>query len=562
MGIYGKMVLSYPGGPDMDMGIVTKVGCTYSKSVSTTPLVSMPMDDTFAMETGASESYTFSFQRKHPGGISEDRSDTETMCNAAWYDLMTEIVDRWQMKTDGFRLRFTPLGNDNVESVDINGYVRSLTRDYRAGDNEVIHGNLVFERGTMFVNASRPLADSIPASEFQISMSDSANTAWYSLMDSTGTDCVSSYTMYGGMETPFEYIVMRIPQAKLNKVAPALVDDIQAGRNRVMVNAVGRSNMTVTSCGASGDDLEVVAYCDAEVLRGYNLRENQTMDAFSWIRYILTQGRYGVAFRENVSFKYHVNPKEGAEHQLSFNAGTNVWTVLQICAIYLRAKLFFTGNMAYLTDFTADTPRYDTGDAIDRRARVEVHPKGDRGNPMYARAIGQVKLGPEGKYPVTNSLTLNCSEPTEDGMRTRDFIYTDEDSIAEFESLTQASYSVPQLVVGEGVDQGKEFAQGVFAYRREVQQSVTVKLKEMYSTGSGIIWSPFFHPYTALSAISSSTDGFEVNNISDITGEPCYPLLLLSGFERSYPQGATAYTFGVIGNVDLSSSTSRILSTK
>lgn len=552
MGEYGKLIMSYNGGPTIDFGIVNSVSTTYRKSVTVVPLVSLPMDSTFAVESSSDLSHSFRFTRK---------SGMDGKTNEEWYEELTGAMDRWQAKTNGFRLQFIPKDNPNVMPLDINAFMKSCSREYRKGEPEQIYGSIEFYEGTMHLLSSPEGSDYILKSDFEISMTSETGMNWYVLYsEALGIDCVTSCTISGGMEQPFEYMTMTIPKTRLTKVAQGLVDHITVGKSKVLVNAIGKASMIVASCELSEDNYKITAYCEAEVLRGYVLETTSSMTPFEWISEILTTGKYGVSFVDGVTFLYDVTPPVSIKDAIEFKEGANAWYIVQVCAVYMKAKVFFTENKAYLVDYTRSSNSLSTGNAKYSKGRIELYPAGKPSDPMYAKVVGDASLGREGKYPTMNSVTITCQTQNDDEeWVSTTLTYTDDASIAYYGVTIDAKYNVPELKQGAGFNQAKTFAEGLFAYRRESVQSVEFTTREMYyPKNREPMWSAQFKTSLTIDAISSSTDDFDINNVSDISKGAVSQKLMLSTFSRNFPRFTTTYKFGMVSAVDLSSSTSEI----
>ena len=139
----------------LDIGHVVSISVSMNKAVSTIPLVSMGVDRAFQLETGSSLQYNISFRRKNPAEPDNTSSDTTRWSNAHWYYQMNKALDRWQMKSDGFRLVYKPDDtNPYVPPIDANGYIRTFTRRYTNKFNELIEGSMTFIVGTMHVLSS------------------------------------------------------------------------------------------------------------------------------------------------------------------------------------------------------------------------------------------------------------------------------------------------------------------------------------------------------------------------------------------------------------------------
>lgn len=555
----GKLSLIY-GTATLDMGIVEDISRTFSKSVSTVPLTGCTVDDAFAVESGSGLTLQIKFKRVQP---------ESGMSNKQWYEQVMGSVNRWQARTDGFRLIFTPSAdNPHTPPMDENGYVRNLSLKYKQGDPTVLHGTMTFEIGTMYVRNENPVlteAWGVPKTDFSIYMSDSEQASWYCLLsEKLDVDCVDSYKMVGGMEQPFEYITLTIPRRRLTSVAEKLIDDIIAGRNKLRVNAVGRSNMTVVKCRLRNNMYTVTAYCDSEIIRGYNIPSDTELSPSGWIDYILCSGTFGVLFQKGRTLLRSYRDMEGEEHMLMFPEGTNVWYILQVCAMYLGCKVFFQEDKAYIVDYTIPQGGvYDEG-AVQDADDLELYNM-DRNSREYARVTGSVSLGDEGIDAVMNKVTIRCSKGTTDedsGEITwgqGDEPISDEASIRKYKERSGNTIMVPSLRQGGIYEQAGIFARNLLEYRREPQQSVRFTMKEMNRVGGEISWCPFFHPSTRIAYIGNDRDDFEITNESELQDGPALQKLMLSTYERIYPEGQTEYVFGMVSSIDLSSSTSQIV---
>lgn len=154
---YKDLVLKYKlKGDDNErkiyLGTVTSISETFTKSVSVFPLVSLSQNDAFGLENGNGQA--FSIQFKH---VANEESELEDGMNAAqWYQKLTEFIDRWQTRSDGFTLEYNPTPSDNpsIQSFKLNGYIKSLSRTYNAGNLLEVDCDMRFDVGTMYVKAN------------------------------------------------------------------------------------------------------------------------------------------------------------------------------------------------------------------------------------------------------------------------------------------------------------------------------------------------------------------------------------------------------------------------
>lgn len=551
----GRLTFSF-GSETYDMGIVESISEKYSKSAAATPIPTMSENATFVIESGSGINISLELRRKAPDSGTTSGSDASKWTNAYWYEQVHGLMNRWQAKTDGCTMRYDP-GEDNpyIPARTYNGYIKSMIRTYKAGDPTVIYTSIEFHVGTMIVNKKRA-GTSTAVSAYEISMSNGDQSKWFALM--TGKiNCVKSYEIEGGAEQPFESITMEIPKNRLSSVAPDLVDNIIPGGSKVILSAVGNTTMTVVKCKLSSDKTyKITAYCEAERIKGYTLSADGTFDPWYWIKYIITSGEFGMSYTAEGSdptFLYSVNPALGDYDDLSFKTGQNVWYVLQVCAMYLGCKIFFADGKAYCVDYRVSKGSEYISGAVEDREPVDLYTN-STSDPIYGRIAGSATLGNEGLDTVINSQTISCTDP--DGKSTT---YTYKaDGLAVVRAGNQLN--IPELVQGGEFKQAETFARNLVDYRMEPQQSVSFTLREMQGTGSSLAWQPFFNPPTRVDSITSTADDFTVTNMSDDKSKGRrLQKLILSQYKRSYPEGTTKYTFGVMSNIDLAASTSQIL---
>lgn len=432
---------------------------------------------------------------------------------------------------------------------------------------------------------------------FSITMSDMNRVGDFLLLGGYADgrykyNCVSEYSLKGGPENPFETLVLIIPRQRLRYVAPDLENKIVPGRNRVVLNAIGFGDFTVVKCKYSGRKFKITCYCGAERFRGSTLSLAGERTAPDWIDYILDNAsQYDVTLRGRVIRSEYV---PGTRDTISFEKGTNIWYILQVCATIMRCKIWFADNMAYVVDQTLAANSTGVG-------KLDLYTSDDVS--ISQRVIGDVTLGDEGMDSVVNSIKLRYKQVTagEGGKDDTEALATDTWYESESKS-TYGEYSGGQLNVVElrsgtmkksdediekieeelkdpditdarkeeleklkdtpdEISLAETFANNYMAYRSEPQQTVTFEVKEIEGSDTGQNWVAFFDQTTRAEAITDNVDEFEVNNSTTTSdsGAPKYQKLLMSQYERHYPDGTTEYTFGLISNIDLSSSTSQIL---
>ena len=600
--VNGVLRLEYNNN-SLSFGTVERISHNLSKSCMITALVSLRAESAFGLDTKTGKTITLSFSRVNPISPNDDSSDSTRWSNAFWKGELIKAVNRWQCRTDGARLSFIP-SSDNPYMPpidDVNGYIKTLSFSYTSSNNTMISGSMEFHVGTMYVK-TRKVSESegVPQDGFQIQLSDSSAQNYYLIQgkDVSGNEvnCVSSYTLCGGLESPFEYVTLKIPKDRLSYIVPQLMTtdadgnksiDIIAGRNKLIISAVGRSNMTVTKCKLQSGTYTITAYCDAEILKGYAIPVAGEDTPERWIQTILSSGNYGVSFSGN-TLKTNYKPSDCGT--VAFRAGQNTWYILQVCAMLLGCRVFFSNNCAYVIDYRDA----EQSTNIDDQGVIDLYPT-STGGQYYSTVTGTVSLGDEGTDTIVNMLTVRYTQVTPSttegepdgtevvesdppfsdqesinvfGRRSGDLLYLTElrkvpdttkmEEVTDPETgeVTEVETTVP------GYDQAKIFAENYIDYRSEPQQSIEFKLKEMYETTSGdYVWVPTFDPCSRATDIIDTVDDTRITNTSDIPGRDDIPQkLCLSSYEHNYPEGTTTYTWGVMANIDLSSSTSQIVS--
>lgn len=552
----------------IEVGCVTTLQESLSKSCTVVPLVSMSVADTFAIDTKTQKTINIQFTREQ---------GRDGMSNAEWLNTMLGHLNRWQCRSDGFRLTYEPdRDNPYIAEINENGYVKSFSYSLKEGINDYVSGSIEFHVGTMYVNSSTSENERTYISDYYIRMTDSDGVVPYTLMSSS-INCVESYTLYGGPETPFEYLTMTIPRNRLSSVAPALTaeDGIVAGRNRLDLHAMGDASMTVTKCKLSDNYYTITAYCNADTLRGSMLQYEEVDNPENIIRHILgnTEGNYNVKYTEdegNLIMDYTTPEDVG---YVTLPAGTNVWRALQICAMLLGCRIFFANNCAYVVDYRKADPDH-------------IQEAGDNGvidlynvSSDAMATVSTPSLGDEGIDTVVNSLTISATVNATDesgnataGTQTGSIIVRSEDSIALYnERSTTLNLSelmeTSEITDEEGntvtyaMSQATVFGQNYLDYRDEPQQSIEFTMKEMYNdteNSLGAYWSPQYIPAARAARIIDEEDDVTITNVSKVTGGARPQRLFMSCYERNYPEGTTTYTWGAISTIDLASSTSQI----
>lgn len=424
----GRLRLKDPssGGYSFDFGTVTDISETFQKSCSVTPIVTKPKQSAFPIESRTYKQITVSFTRKQPDDVRNSGSDSAKWSNSYWTTMLMSSLDRWQARTDGYRLSYVPApdnpfiapikgaGDETAET----GYVKNLSLRSVKGRPESIQGSFEFHVGSMRVKNRPDSVGGYPRTGFFIILRDENGANGKALLSGLGdnpVNLVDSCTITGGPEAPFEYAQVTIPRKALSAAYPDLLTEgetrIRAGRTRLTIALAGTSEMTVTKVKLSGNTLTLTAYCNAEKLKGYVLNTDSNLSLNDWINEILTSGNYGAQFSEDNIVRAYTLP-EGVENydareemMASFAKGTNIWYILQTVAMMCGARVFFAKDKAYLVDYR--TNAYSVSPV-----KVDLYREG------YAGAVvGNVDLGDEGMDTVVNVVKVRCAvtDTTADG---------------------------------------------------------------------------------------------------------------------------------------------------
>ena len=537
----------------INLGTITKFSNTVQKRVAVTPIVSLNMQSAFPIESGNSQSYSISFT--HYNG-----QNGET--NEEWYRKVTTLIDRWQARTNGCLLNYTP-SSDNPYHGDIiknmGGYVKSISRTFNSEYNEIITGTLEFCVGTMYVNEDlemKGMGAEEPYEKMSILISDSAQTNWYAILygGNTGSDkynCIDSVTISGGVEEPFETATIIIPKKKLMEQIPALYGDIVDGQNRLLINCMGKHNMYVDQVKISKQNINIRGITYAQWYQQRSVQADVTSTPYAHIMQFLTDARNGVSYSaENIitNFDSNSDPDGLNTENITFKTGTKIWRALQVCATMLRCRIFFADNKAYLLDYTKKIEDEDTCwvDSVDLYGS----------NEFRGRVVGEGNMDEDGSAPVKNTVTVVT---TDDNGNTVSNEYSDALSVARYDIQSKGTIQVPEL----NKSVGEQFAMNHLRYIREPQRTVTFTLKEMYGQSGqpNKVWKSYFGASAQTRTIIDRDSSDMVLNTSYLNSQPAYNKLILSSYKRQFPKGVCEYTFGTVANIDLANNVSQTANT-
>ena len=386
--------------------ITENVTDNISASVSVTPIVTYDAENAFAFDIQANEQISFNFIRKNPAGsyhkmingtpavtpLPDDSSDDDRLwSNRRWVNELVKLVNRWQAESDGCILTYEPIDPALQHGFSVNVFLRNVTHTMSINSNEIVKGSIDAQVGSMTGDAIRAsdsgtslegYNDKINFEDMSVCMTSSDGLSTYTLYrkgilingEKHDLNCVSSYTLKGGPEQPFEYLVMEISKKRLSVVAPNLLNDIIAGRNRVTLNAMGKGTFIVTKCSTSSTTYKIIAYSTCEIYRSTSI--NQTVfkfggetltTPFNIIYTILTTQRevgmgsnitpvYFTADTIKYAFFASNNVWGHTRDECSFSNNSSSWYIISVCALKLNCKVWFSDGYAYLIDPTITQP--------------------------------------------------------------------------------------------------------------------------------------------------------------------------------------------------------------
>ena len=174
----GLLTLSYMTDAQdytLNCGTVISISDNIKADVLQTPIPVYSADDAFTFDTGSTEVLHFKLIRRNPVPSIDPQyttepdsipdiydmdwdSDSTKWSNRIWKMALISMIDRWQMKTDGIQVVFTPLILSNEsdyesgvfqETIDIRGYLQSLSITYDINSFETLHIDLDVAVGSM-----------------------------------------------------------------------------------------------------------------------------------------------------------------------------------------------------------------------------------------------------------------------------------------------------------------------------------------------------------------------------------------------------------------------------
>lgn len=545
------VTLTASGLGTVDLGIVTNVSDSVKYNVSSTKIPTLPAESTFLIDTGSTETVSIAFSRK---------SGMNGMDNAEWLDELQSFVNRWQAETNGCQVNIIPDAGEASETPQqtFRAYISSLSTTYSSGVPEQITGSISLKVGSLYGTfTTEPIQ---ATQDMTVMISNSEGSKWYYLMNQD-TSCIDKYSVYGGMNQPFEYVELTIPRRRLIQFTNSELDgDILAGKNQLLIRAIGKGNFIVTRCKLDDDIYTVSGYSFAEAFRGTaTVREYR--EAYSPYQIILDILGNGVAIG-NMSVVYtgdsvvsRFEPHNDVwDGEIDFPQGSNAWYVMQVCALRLNCRIFFHEEKAYIFDTTVFPNSYGLAwdSYINRPISLygegTTDPDGGITSPVYLaeNVVGSAELGDEGTSQLCTVVTIGYTDNGESKTVT---CYAPSDMVTFYGERGQKTIRLPEIL---NESDARAIGEHYCLYLCEAQTSIGFTLKELDDEG----WHKIFEPTTGVRTITSEMDEITIRPGTQSVIKP--QMLTVSTFTRMYPEFCAEYWFGILQQNDLTQTVSQI----
>lgn len=608
-GTEGSLTLTINGGstqyPQLISDVVTSITDSVSASVTRVPIVTFKADQAFAFDTGTTSSMSFSITRMNPADPDDSPSNTNsrTWSNKRFEKELVRYIDRWQAETDGCQLVFEPF-TSGQRTIEENVYLSSISISVEKGIAETLYISLDVDVGTMTARAVPIIRkstvsgylDPVYWNESVVTMTSSDGVSNYVLYLGVENqwNCVSSYSVKCGPEQAFPSLILNISKKNLSAVAPDLVDDIIAGKNRIMIYGVGRGEYVVTKTYSSGQNYKITAY---SVYEQYSaspvslIGEDFTFGdvpgtkfktPFDMLVGILTDAiSYGTEEISKISFNldkivycYRKVNNEWSNELCQFSASQDAWYVMNVCALRLGCKIWFMDDKVYIVDLSIDNPNspdvacstnfafFDMDTLyLNRNGYYPLNPSASEIAFMQS-VCGDTELGDEGADVLRNFTVVKNNTP--------DPAYTDSDDGLIDASRRKFGIKRTEYVVSEiSIQDAYAIAYNTDMRYCDSEQSIGFRLSETHydepeegEEDKGRYWQPYFPQLARVSTIFDYSKDLMISNKPNFSG-PGVPKrmrnkLTLSTAEYHFPEGYTEYWFGVISPANLTQGTSII----
>ncbi len=589
----------------INVSVVPSISDSITSTVSVTPIVTYDAESSFAYDTSATETISFSFKRVTPDTVDNGDTNTDKWDNAKWMCELVKYINRWQARTDGVILGYSSSLSPFFPLIADNAYVRSISFTRPVGLPDTITGSVSLQVGSMTckkrvmydeIDLPSPKGYTVKEDMQYIQMSSSDGAQYYTLyyVPESGEEfnCVSSYDMKGGQQEPFASVTLSIARKRLMNLAPDLIEDIKAGKNRLIINAVGHSEMIVTKCKTSSSTYKITAYAVEEAYKGLQLGEEMECGLddpfttpFETIQYILDK-TYDVGdtaslrFTEDKIFYNYRTKNNTWLGKVTFSKSKTVWYVLSVCAMRMGCSIWFQDGYVYIVDTTlqvnsSNTTNMTASDYADYSGTTYLNvapysPINTKGTEygFSTMVLGTPDLEDAGTDSLVNSVTIAYTVEENNSTKrakattnvNNDTTYMLQSSKGVYGERTAGTLTISEL----NEDDAQAIADLYPLTLCDTQQAISFKLSETYEDSGMKRWQAYYPPLAQLAkVIDHNSDSMltRVANFSIKGGVPVemYNKLMVNSFVRHFPEQTTTYTVGKMAQTDLTQTMSNVL---
>lgn len=385
--------------------------------------------------------------------------------------------------------------------------------------------------------------------------------------ESLEVNCVESYVLTGGPLEPFESLSLKIPKKKLLDISKDFEkpNSIVPGKTRISVNYIGHcDNMVVTKCKLSGNNYNITAYHECETIKGLTfISDYEANDPLEVVNYILKEldaklgvtDRYSSANHQVFIYDQSFTSKE----TMHITRGRGMWDVLQLCAYVLGCRVFFSGDIVYMVDYRLPFANdYSEDGGIRDHFTLDLY--GSTGTISLRKTlVSTPEYGQEGFDTVANSVEVVLNSSSKIGEYNMPRVYvSDAGSIERYGERVASPLNANIFNILFGTVVGSTY----IGYLAEPQQSITFETKELVfdndAENYGMAWVAQFPKVTRVGRIIDSNAEVTLSN-EDVDGVVHPQKLYLAQYSRNFPEGTSTYSFGVMESINLSQSTSKIM---
>ena len=157
-----RAILTAPGYGAIDLGNIQSINETYSSDVKQIPIVVYGYTRSFCMDLGVKKEISINYIRTVPQVIDDTSGDSRDWSNAKWIEMLKNVMNRWQMRTNGNQLYLLrpnveregetpadPMSEYADEIYGANCYISSLPIKYDQNPH-IIAGSIDLSMGTLY----------------------------------------------------------------------------------------------------------------------------------------------------------------------------------------------------------------------------------------------------------------------------------------------------------------------------------------------------------------------------------------------------------------------------